>query len=31
MHAGKYLVRDRAADVLEGDWTPKRVVELEGY
>jgi len=26
---GKYLVRGGAAEVLEGGWTPKRVVVLE--
>jgi uncharacterized protein (DUF1330 family) len=26
---GKYLVRGGAVEVLEGDWTPKRVVVLE--
>ena len=26
---GRYLVRGGAAEVLEGDWTPKRMVILE--
>lgn len=26
---GKYLVRGGSAEVLEGDWTPKRLVMLE--
>ena len=28
-HGGKYIVRGGAAEVLEGDWTPKRIVVLE--
>lgn len=28
-HGGKYLVRGGKADVLEGDWSPNRVVVLE--
>ena len=28
-HGGRYLTRGGARDVLEGDWTPKRVVILE--
>jgi len=28
-YGGKYIVRGGAAEVLEGDWTPKRIVVLE--
>ena len=28
-HGGKYLVRGGAAETLEGDWQPKRIVVLE--
>ena len=28
-HGGRYLVRGGATDVLEGDWSPHRVVVLE--
>ena len=28
-HGGKYLVRGGAAETLEGDWRPKRIVVLE--
>jgi uncharacterized protein (DUF1330 family) len=28
-YGGRFLVRGGACDVLEGDWTPKRVVVLE--
>lgn len=28
-YGGRYLVRRGAADVLEGDWAPKRMVILE--
>ena len=28
-HGGKYLVRGGEVDVIEGDWTPTRVVVLE--
>ena len=28
-HGGKYLVRGGEVDVVEGDWTPTRVVVLE--
>ncbi|HEY7904567.1 MAG: DUF1330 domain-containing protein [Burkholderiales bacterium] len=28
-HGGKYLVRGAKAEVLEGSWTPNRVVVLE--
>lgn len=28
-HGGKYLVRGGAAETLEGDWQPKRIVILE--
>lgn len=28
-YGGRYLVRGGALEVLEGDWTPKRVVLLE--
>jgi len=28
-HGGKYLVRGGAAEALEGDWQPKRIVVLE--
>ena len=28
-YGGRYLVRGGAAEVLEGDWTPKRMVILE--
>ena len=28
-HGGKYIVRGGAAEVLEGDWTPKRIVVLQ--
>jgi uncharacterized protein (DUF1330 family) len=28
-HGGKYIVRGGKAEVLEGDWNPKRIVILE--
>ena len=28
-HGGRYVVRGGATEVLEGDWTPKRMVILE--
>ena len=28
-HGGKYLVRGGPFEILEGDWTPKRLVVLE--
>ena len=28
-HAGRFLVRGGALDVLEGDWMPKRLVVIE--
>ena len=28
-HGGKYLVRGGATEVLDGDWTPKRLVVLQ--
>jgi uncharacterized protein (DUF1330 family) len=28
-YGGRYIVRGGAAEVLEGDWTPKRIVILE--
>ncbi len=28
-HGGKYIVRGGAAEVLEGDWKPKRIVILQ--
>ncbi len=28
-HGGKYIVRGGKMEVLEGDWTPKRIVILE--
>ena len=28
-HGGKYIVRGGAAEVLEGDWKPKRMVILQ--
>jgi uncharacterized protein (DUF1330 family) len=28
-HGGKYIVRGGKAEVLEGDWHPKRIVVLE--
>ena len=28
-HGGKYIVRGGPAEVLEGDWTPKRIVVLQ--
>lgn len=28
-HGGRYVVRGGPVDVLEGDWTPKRLVVLE--
>lgn len=28
-HGGRYLVRGGATEVLEGDWSPKRIVILE--
>lgn len=28
-HGGRYLVRGGASEVLDGDWTPKRLVVLE--
>ena len=28
-HGGKYIVRGGNAEVLEGDWNPKRIVILE--
>jgi uncharacterized protein (DUF1330 family) len=28
-HGGKYIVRGGETEVLEGDWTPKRIVVLE--
>lgn len=28
-HGGRYLVRGGATEVLDGDWTPKRLVVLE--
>jgi uncharacterized protein (DUF1330 family) len=28
-HGGRYLVRGGATDVLDGDWTPRRLVVLE--
>jgi len=28
-HGGRYVVRGGATEVLEGDWTPKRLVILE--
>lgn len=28
-HGGRYLVRGGATEVLEGDWSPRRVVVLE--
>ena len=28
-HGGRYLVRGGAVDVLEGEWTPNRLVVLE--
>lgn len=28
-HGGRYLVRGGATEVLEGDWSPQRVVVLE--
>jgi uncharacterized protein (DUF1330 family) len=28
-HGGKYIVRGGAAETLEGDWNPKRIVILE--
>jgi uncharacterized protein (DUF1330 family) len=28
-HGGRYLARGGATEVLEGDWSPKRVVVLE--
>ena len=28
-YGGKYIVRGGASEVLEGDWTPKRLVILE--
>ena len=28
-HGGRYLVRGGASEVLDGDWTPRRLVVLE--
>jgi uncharacterized protein (DUF1330 family) len=28
-HGGKYIVRGGTAEVLEGDWNPKRIVVLQ--
>ena len=28
-HGGKYIMRGGKTEVLEGDWTPKRIVVLE--